>query len=310
MKSTSMTDTFLNVVEKPVLFILTSYPVFIASRKMGYTWFLEGKPKTTSNIMIQNMGPMLLILGVFLLWVGTNAVSMADLNQSYVPFWTTNTRGWFAFIAGMFLIVPGQLAMDLAFDQGSKPVVPGFKDTYVYKLNGDTFAALAQEHLSQFDLVWIARWLETPLLGSIGWFLMGICSFMPFGVKEPTFQKFLTMFICFAVPPVHYVLLTSAFWRSDAVEYEKWLSVYFGLMVALAIAIGISSKISFLLSLIGVALILSGQRKDFYDERKRGTLWLTASPPTMNPNPQVFGLGQPLYIIGWIMLCAAMSIPM
>ena len=300
----------MDVVEKLVLFILTSYPVFIASRKMGYTWFLEGKPKTTSNIMIHNMGPMLLILGVFLLWVGTNAVSMADLNQSYVPFWTTNMRGWFVFIAAMFLIVPGQLAIDLAFDQGSKPVVPGFKDAYVYKLNGDTFAALAQNHNTQFDLVWIARWLETPLLGSIGWFLMGLCSFMPFGVREPTFQKFLAMFICFAVPPVHFILLIPAFWRSDAVEYAKWLNAYYGLMVALVIAIGLSSKISFLLSLIGVALILSGQRKDFYDERKRGTLWLTASPPTMNPNPQVFGLGHPLYIIGWIMLCAAMSVPM
>ena len=53
----------------------------------------------------------------------------------------------------------------------------------------------------------------------------------------------------------------------------------------------------------------AGERKDMYDERKHGTLWLTAEP-AINPNPQVYGLGQPLYIVGWIMLCTAMSVPM
>ena len=277
---------------------------------MGFTWDLEGKPKSNSNILVQNIGPLLLILGVFLLWVGTNAVSMADLNQSYLPFWTTNTRGWFVFIAGMVLIVPGQLAMDLAFDQGSLPVVPGIKGVYVYKLDGNSIAALARENITRFDLVWIARWLETPLLGSIGWFLMGLCSFMPFGVRDWTIQKFFTMFICFAVAPVQFLLLSPALWRSDAKAYQKWSYVYYGLMASLAIVIGISHGVALLLALFAVGLILSGQRKDMYDERKYGVMWLTGTPPTINPNPQVYGLGQPLYLLGWIMLCTAMSIPM
>jgi hypothetical protein len=277
---------------------------------MGVTWFFEGKPKIKSRVMVQNLGPLLLIFGVFLLWVGTNAIFLADLQLSYVPFWTTTPRGWCVFIAGLIFIVPGQLAMDLAFDQGSLPVTPGFRDTYVYKLNGNTFAGLARDYIKKFDVVWFARLLETPLLGSIGWFLMGISSFMPFGIVDPTFQKFFAMFVCFAIPPVRFGLVNPAFWRSDAEAYQKWLYVYYGLMVALVIAIGISLGIALLLSIVGVGLILSGERKDLVDERKHGILWLTGSPAMINPNPQVYGLGQGLYIVGWIMLCTAMSVPM
>ena len=303
-----ITTSFQSFDDAIVLFILTSPVVFMASRKMGSTWFFEGKPKTNSTILVQNIGPLLLIFGVFLLWVGTNAIFMADLNESYIPFWTTSIRGWLVFIAGMLLIVPGQLAMDLAFDQGSLPVTPGFRDLYVYKLNGNTFEVMARENITRFDIVWLARLLETPLLGSIGWFLMGLCSFMPF-MTELSIQKFCTMFICFAVPLIRYGLVSPAFWRSDAKSFHKWLIVYYGLMVALVIAIGVAHGIALVLSLVGVGLILAGERKDMYDERKHGTLWLTAEP-AINPNPQVYGLGQPLYIVGWIMLCTAMSVPM
>lgn len=210
----------------------------------------------------------------------------------------------------MIFIVPGQLAMDLAFDQGSLPVTPGFRDLYVYKLNGNTFAALAQETIPQYDIAWFARLLETPLLGSIGWVVMGISSFMPYGIGDLTFQKFFTMFICFAIPPIRFGLVSPALWRSDAEAYQKWLYVYYGLMLALVIAIGLSHGIALLFSILGVGLILAGQRKHMNNERKHGTLWLTATPPTMNPNPQVYGLGLPLYILGWIMLCTAMSVPM
>lgn len=292
------------------LFIFASPAVYMTSRKMGFSWFFEGKPRINSNILVQNIGPLLLLFGVFLLWVGTNAIFMADLNLSYVPFWTTNIRGWFVFIAGLFFIVPGQLAMDLAFDQGSLPVTPGFRDSYVYKLNGNTFAALARDNITRFDIVWLARLLETPLLGSIGWFLMGLSSFMPFDEIDLTVQKFFTMFICFAIPFIQYGLLTPALWRSDAEAYKKWQYVYYCLMVALVITIGLSHGIALLFSLFGVGLILGGQRKDMHDERKHGTLWLTGSPPTSNPNPQVYGIGQPLYILGWIMFCTAMSVPM
>ena len=282
----------------------------MASRKMGFTWIFEGKPKPNSNIYALNFGPLLLIFGVFLFWVGTNAIVLADLNNSYIPFWTTTSRSWCVFIAGMLLIVPGQLVMDFAFDQGSLPVTPGIRDTYVYKLNGNTFETLARENISRFDIVLsLARLLETPLLGTTGWFLMGICSFMPFGIKDLTIQKFFAMFICFAIPFVRFGLVSPALWRSDVESYQKWLYVYYGLMLGLVIAISVSNGIALLLSLLGVGLILAGQRRDM-TERKRGTLWLTATPPTMNPNPQVYGLGLPLYIFGWILLCTAMSVPM
>mmetsp|Transcript_18302 Transcript_18302/g.42135 ORF Transcript_18302/g.42135 Transcript_18302/m.42135 type:complete len:533 (-) Transcript_18302:201-1799(-) len=298
---------YFNIVA--VLFIFASAMVFMKSRKMGYTWLYEGKSQSNSSIMVQNFGPLLLIFGTYLLWVGTNAIEMADLNQSYVPFWTTTARGWFVFIAGMMFIVPGQLVMDLAFDQGSLPVTPGIRDSYVYKLNGNTFEALARDNTSRFDVVWLAGYLEIPLLESIGWFFMGLSSFMPF-YQDLTFQKFFTMFICFGIPPVRCGLVSPALWRSDPEAYEKWLYIYYGLMSALVIAIGMSTGIGLTFSLFGVGLILAGQRKEHYDERKCGNLWLTGTPPTINPNPQVYGLGKPLSILGWIMLCTAMSVPM
>ncbi|OEU15039.1 hypothetical protein FRACYDRAFT_261490 [Fragilariopsis cylindrus CCMP1102] len=294
-----------------VFFILASSVVFSLSRKMGFTsWDLKGKPKTNTNVYVQNLGPLLLIFGVFLFWVGTNAVSMADLNQNYIPFWTTNTRGCFVFIAGMILIVPGTLALDLAFDEGSLPVVPGFRDVIVYRLDGNTFTELIQKKFTKFDLSWMARLLETPLLGSIGWLLMGLCSFLPFGVTELTIQKFCTMAVCFSVAAVQFLLVTPALWKSDEKAYTKWIYVYYGLMASLGICIGVASGIALLLSIFAIGLILAGQRKDMYDERKRGHMWLTGTPPTINPDPQVYGLGQPIYLLGWIMLCTAMSIPM
>lgn len=288
-----------------VLFILLSQAVFMESRKMGFTWFYEGKPKTNAKIFVHSIGPLFLIFGVFLLWIGTNAIAMADLNNSYVPFWTTTARGWFVFIAGMVFIVPGQLALDLAFDQGSLPVTPGFMGSYVYRLNGDTFSALAWESLSS-----AARILETPLVATIGWFLLGFSSFMPYGIKEQSIQKYFAMFICFSIPFVKFGLVTPAFWRSDAVAYQKWLYVYYGQMTGLLATIGVAHGVALLFALLGVGLIVAGERRDMSDERKHGILWLNTTPPKPNPDPQVFGLGLPLYIFGWILLCTAMSVPM
>jgi hypothetical protein len=53
-------------------------------------------------------------------------------------------------------------------------------------------------------------------------------------------------------------------------------------------------------------------------ERKRGIPWLsttnigdTSNTTTLETVlPQAYGIGQPLGIVGWILLCLAMSIPM
>ena len=287
------------------LLILASPVVFMSSRKMGFSWFYEGKPKINEKIYVHNIGPVLLIFGVFLLWIGTNGVVLADLNNSYVPFWTNTPRGWFVFIAGMLLIVPGQLAMDLAFDHGSLPATPGLMGKYVYRLTGDTFAGFAPE-----SIAWPARVFETPLPVTVGWFLMGFSSFMPHGFKELSIQKFSAMFICFSIPFVRYGLVNPAFWRSDVEAYQKWVYVYYSQMFCLVVAIGIAHGVALLFSLLGVGLILAGERRDMSDERKHGILWMTTTPPKPNPDPQVYGLGLPLYTFGWILLCTAMSVPM
>ena len=293
-----------------VLFIFSSTVVFMASRKMGFLWIKKGKPQTNEKICTQNIGPLLLVFGVFLLWIGTNGVRMVDANNSYVPFWTTSSRGVSVFIAGMGLIVPGQLFIDYAFDQGSLPSTPGLFDKYVYKLNGNTFSSLARDYVSRLDMVlWFARLLETPFLGTFGWILMGVSSFMPFGVTPFSIQKILAMSFCFAIPVIRYGFVTPALWRSDAESYQKWSYVYYGLMLGLVVSISLGHGIALLFSLLGVGLLLAGERREVTDERKKGSLWL-APTPTVNPSPQVYGLGMPLYVLGWIMLCTAMSVPM
>jgi hypothetical protein len=78
-------------------------------------------------------------------------------------------------------------------------------------------------------------------------------------------------------------------------------------MILLATAIGVGGGVELILSMSGVALILVGTRALMH-ERKRGIAWLESQ--TTNNDPQVYGFGLPLFVLGWIFLCLAMSVPM
>ena len=342
---------------------------------------------SNSDVCVQNFGPLLLIVGVVFVWIGTNSVARADLNQSYIPFWIYNLRGYIVFFAGLGCIVPNTLLLDYAFDEGSStPVVPATDDdgssissrmsrlrskigvVSVCRLDGTTFDKLFYEQLFTQEetnnkffthenyrkhhtkLEYIAQFLESPILGWFGWFLLGVSCFLPFtDVTEIfTIQKCITLVLCWCIPIVQYLHVLPALWNSYERLYTKYSYVCGGCMVSLSIAIGVFSGIALLLSVFGVGLILSGYQKYFFNERKRGYMSLTgatatsttidewmmstmmtttattttttttttgiatteAAAPSKNPNPQVYGLGLPLYILGWILLCTAMSIPM
>jgi hypothetical protein len=280
---------------------------------MGITWDSEGKPQSSSQVYVQNLATPLLVLGVFLFWIGTNVVLMADLNQTYLPIWTTVSRSWCVFLAGMLLIVPAIMALDFAFDQGSQPVA--VQETLnLYKLDGSTFTRLLSD-VRWVPGAFVATVLESPILLALGWTLMALTCFLPFGLTELTIQQFCAMTICFAMAPVYGIFVLPALWKGDSASFTRWSYGYYGLMVLWATSIGIRGGIALLLSIFGVLLVLVGHRWDLY-ERKRGIPWLATNIGDASTNTtretlaQAYGIGQPVGFIGWILLCLAMSIPM
>ena len=247
------------------LFMIASYPIIQRSRRMGIRWDAKGKPKSTSEVIVQNIGTPLLFWGTMLFWVGTNAVRMADLNDTYLPIWTSVSRSWCVFIAGMLLILPAHMALDYAFDQGSQPVVVSETLISIYKLDGSSFTKLLA------DVKWVpesfvATVLESPIWLSLGWTLMALTCFLPFGVNELTVQQFCSMAICAAMAPVYGVFVLPALWQADFAGFTKWTFGYYGLMVLWATSIGIGGGIALLLSIVGVFFVLVGHRWDLYED--------------------------------------------
>jgi hypothetical protein len=127
------------------------------------------------------------------------------------------------------------------------------------------------------------------------------------------------MTICLLMAPLYAILVLPAFWKADLASFSKAGFVYYAFMILWAIAIGINGGIALLLSIVGVFLVLIGHRFDLY-ERKRGIGWLNEGKLKLDLSqfgldvttltPQVYGIGQPLYAVGWFLLCLAMSIPM
>ena len=284
-----------------VLFMLLSYQILRRSRRMGLTWDLQAKP--ADDVTVQNLGTVFLVFGIFLFWVGTNGVLMADMQQTYLPLFIS-PRCWCVFVAGMLLIVPSMLVMDLAFDHGSSAVT--YYNEYITYLDGRTMSKNAKE-VKLLDINPLMRMMETPFFFFCGWVLMGVCVFLPFGATDLTIQKFCTFSVCLVIGPVYAFLVLPAFWRGDSASYQQYTYIYYALMILLATAIGVGGGVELILSMSGVALILVGQRRDLY-ERKRGIAWLKNQ--TTNKNPQVYGLGLPLFVLGWVFLCLAMSVPM
>lgn len=279
---------------------------------MGISWDWEGKPKSSSEVYVQNLATPLLLLGVFLLWIGTNVVLMADLNMTYLPIWTTVSRSWCVFLAGMLLIVPAHMALDFAFDQGSQPVVVN-ETFHVYKLDGSTFTSLLAD-VRWVPETFVATVLESPIWLALGWTLMALTCFLPFGVTQLTVQQFCSMAVCIAMAPVYGMFVLPGLWKGDLASFTRWSYGYYGLMALWAASIGIKGGVALLLSVIGVLFVLVGHRWDLY-ERKRGVPWLAtnmgdANELALKTIPQAYGIGQPLNIIGWVLLCLAMSIPM
>jgi hypothetical protein len=257
---------------------------------MGATWDLEGKPNP--RLVVQNPGGMLLIFGLFLFWVGTSAVGVADYRMKYVPIYISG-RSFVAFLAGLFITVPATMAREYAFDEGSKPGR--------FSLDGTTFTNLSGKEL-------VGTVVESPAVYLAGWSLLGLSCFLPFGGGYGfTLQRLLGLLLCLITAGKYALLVQPAFWNADSIGFKRAFYAYAIAMAALAVTVGIHSRSAMALSVGGSALILAGQKLISYD-RKTGDVWLETE--ANNTKPVMLGPGQPIYAIGWILLCLAISLPM
>jgi len=244
-----------------------------------------------------------MILGFFLIWVGTNACVYDSYADLYIPI-HLNYRGWFVFIATFFVIIPAIMALDFAFDQGSKPI--GYDDYGIlFELDGKTFEKMARsipfpaaEHFAGF--------LETPWIVVSGWTFFGLCAFMPFGGGF-TAQKFFACLLAILIGIVYGLCVLPSYWNGELKSYRGWSYVYFAFMMFLFTSIGVDGQYPLITSIMGVIMILLGQHVDML-EKKRGKYWLQGGES--NPHEIAFGYGHPLYVLGWLLLSMAMSIPM
>jgi hypothetical protein len=281
----------IQCVYASVFFFFAGYIIMWQQRTMGASWDFEGKP--SRRLVIQNPGGMLLIFGLFLLWVGTSAVEAADYKMVYVPIYISG-RSFVAFLAGLFIIVPASMALEYAFDEGSQ-VGPR------YSLDGTTFTNLSRKEL-------VGTVVESPALYLAGWSLLGLCCFLPLGGGYGfTVQRLLGLLLCVAAAGVYALRVQPAFWNADSFGFKRAFYLYAFILALMPLVVGIHSGTAVVLTFGGVALILAGQKIASYD-RKTGDVWLQTE--AKNAKPVMLGPGQPMYTIGWILLCLAFSLPM
>ena len=103
------------------------------------------------------------------------------------------------------------------------------------------------------------------------------------------------------------VFIQTALYKGNMALKNKLSMVFVLLFMALAINIGFYGGVQRYLALAGAVLVIAGQKTVFGD-RKRGDSWMETGE--VNPNPIVYSAGEPLFMLGWILLSTAMAIPM
>lgn len=273
---------------------------------MGITWDYTGKPN--DDIVFNHGSFYFQIVGLYMLWVGMNTTKLAG-GETSIPIYT-GARAWFIFISGLGIIVPSMIALDYAFECGSKPMrleikgnpIPGFS-----QLSGKAIQEAAKEiqvFNKKVDLSAVAGALETPYVLLFGWFLLAFSCFVQFFAGFKVLN--LLIFVASLVAGIVYALLLPAYWNANQVDFKKLLIAYSVAMIALAIVGGVKGGWSFAFSMISVALILYGQYTDF-QEKKRGKYWMQSQEE--NKNLSVFGMGNSMFVLGWILLCQVLSRP-
>jgi len=265
--------------------IVASMNVLWKFRKMGDSWEQFGKPNP--NPIVYNMGGPMFVFGWFLYWIGmAGNVGDASVPDGVVtiPIYYT-WRTVLAFSAGCGM-VPVVMMVDYAHDEGAE--FTGFGT------DGRFFG-----------------FGETPIPFLASWTVFGIAALLPVtegGVTSIGTRQWIALANCMLQGYDAGILIQTALYKGDMAGKTKYSIPFVLLFMALAINIGWHGGVALALSLPGAVLIILGQKTVFGD-RKRGDYFMLNNGKT-NPNPIVYSAGEPLFMLGWIMISLAMSMPM
>ena len=261
--------------------IILSMKILWKHRKMGDSWEQEGRPNP--NPVVYNLGGPLFVFGWFLFWVGMASTNQGAMENG-IPIYF-NLRTALAFLAGCGM-VPIVMMLDYAHDEGGKYVG--------YGTDGAHFGRL----------------FESPIPFFTFWTLFGLSSFLAFDntLAAPDLRKWLLLANCMLQAFVAGHLIQTALYKEDMAAKNKFSMVFVLLFLLLAFNIGFDGGIARYLAFPGALLVIAGQKTVFGD-RKRGDYWMQNNQ-TVNPNPIVYSAGEPLFMLGWILLSLAISIPM
>jgi hypothetical protein len=153
------------------------------------------------------------------------------------------------------------------------------------------------------------RFFESPIPFLIMWSLFGFSSF--WAIENTMLNLDLRLWLLFAncvlQGLVAGVFIQTALYKRNLGLKNKLSIIFVLLFLTLAINIGFDGGVPRYLAIVGAVLVIMGQ-KTVFANRKRGDYWMEND--AVNPNPIVYSVGEPLFMLGWILLSIAMSIPM
>ena len=150
----------------------------------------------------------------------------------------------------------------------------------------------------------LARTLETPFISILGWMVLAFTMYLPFDVFN--LKIFFSSLLAATAGLFYNLMVLPTYWTGNLQDHNKFVYVYSAMMISMGIVLGLNSVPTAIMSVMGTILILLGQFLDLL-EQKKGRFWLQERID--NPTLSLFGVGQPLLVFGWILLCQAVALP-
>ena len=301
--------------------IIYSQKILFGARKMGTLWEQSGKPNF--HPIVYNMGGPLFVSGWFMLWLGTCGLpGVASPNNIYGPASAVGVNGTVA--AGAFTNVFVPLFLNVrtlvAFfgGCGMVPVVRWLD----YSHDEDGPWCGENKEGKVFGKWWLGTdgtyfglFLESPWPFVIMWTVYGLSAFLTFdnqlGVQTNGVREALLCLNCILQGVDAGILIQANLYAGNMAGKNKFSKPFVLLFFSLAINIGYSwGWIGLALSLPGAILVILGQ-KTVFGHRKRGDYTMqNAGKANPYDNVNVYSWGEVFFMIGWILICWAMSLPL
>lgn len=149
-----------------------------------------------------------------------------------------------------------------------------------------------------------------PAMFLAGWGLFGLSYLFPAnGGSGIDFSiiAVLTVLTSFALASVGSIPMGDAVRNRRAKKKQVLSMLFLGFWVALAVLTGVEAENrtpTFIFSAVGMVSIVVSMMF-LWKHRKMGTSWEETGKP--NPNPAVYNLGGPLFVLGWVLFWIAMA---